>query len=131
VATQRVAASSARARGSPGNLCLNYVGGHSGDPTLIAVVDDDPRALAELVVALARRFGADYQVVSHAHPESALEGLALAHEGGQPIALVMASQALRTCCSAPGSTLRACPRSSCSINTSYWTRATPRSSTLR
>ena len=39
------------------------------------VVDDEPEALSALLDALARRFGADYRVVSHLSARAALREL--------------------------------------------------------
>jgi CheY-like chemotaxis protein len=41
----------------------------------ILIVDDDPSALAAMFEALARRFGGDYQVVSHRQGPAALAEL--------------------------------------------------------
>lgn len=57
---------------------------------VILLVDNDPQSLAALGDALARRFGRDYQVVSHLSPQAALEELErIRYEGGQ-VALVIA-----------------------------------------
>jgi thioredoxin reductase (NADPH) len=55
-------------------------------------VDDEPPALAALLDALARRFGADYRVTSHLSAAAALEELARIKEEGEPVALVIADQ---------------------------------------
>ncbi len=59
---------------------------------VIMAVDDEPVELAALLDALARRFGADYRVVSHLSAEAALEDLARMKEEGEPVALVIADQ---------------------------------------
>jgi len=56
------------------------------------VVDDEPASLAALLDALARRFGADYRVVSHLSAQTALEELARIKEEGEQAALVIADQ---------------------------------------
>jgi thioredoxin reductase (NADPH) len=57
---------------------------------VILVVDNEPQALTELLDALARRFGGDYQVVSHLSANAALGDLErIRNEGGQ-VALVIA-----------------------------------------
>ncbi len=42
---------------------------------VIMLVDDEPQALTALLGALAKRFGRDYQVVSHLSAAAALEDL--------------------------------------------------------
>src|SRR5215469_1021321 len=57
---------------------------------VILLVDDEPHTLAALLDALARRFGGDYQVMSHLSTAAALNDLdRVKHEGGQ-VALVIA-----------------------------------------
>lgn len=57
---------------------------------IILLVDNEPQSLTALLDALARRFGGDYQVVSHLSPQAALEDLErIRNEGGQ-VALVIA-----------------------------------------
>jgi thioredoxin reductase (NADPH) len=61
---------------------------------VILVVDNEPPALAALLDALARRFGGDYQVVSHLSAAAALGDLErIRNEGGQ-VALVIAKLGL-------------------------------------
>ena len=57
---------------------------------VILLVDNEPEALAALLGALAKRFGGDYQVVSHLSATAALKDLdRVKAEGGQA-ALVIA-----------------------------------------
>ncbi len=62
------------------------------DRPVILIVDDEPAALAAMLDALTRRFGADYRVVPHLSPRGALEELATLRKGGEEIALVVADQ---------------------------------------
>ncbi len=59
---------------------------------VLAVVDDDPGAVAELQAALKRRFGGDYQVVASVGAAAGLDALGRA---GGPVALVLAGQRLQ------------------------------------
>lgn len=59
---------------------------------VILVVDDEPRALAALLDALARRFGADYRVLAELSASAALEELRRIRAEGGEIALVIADQ---------------------------------------
>ena len=56
------------------------------------VVDDEPRSLAALLDALARRFGGDYRVVSHLSPQAALEELDRIRAEGEELTLIIADQ---------------------------------------
>lgn len=59
---------------------------------VILIVDDEPIPLGALSEAIARRYGADYRVISHANPHAALDELErLRKEGGQ-VALLVADQ---------------------------------------
>jgi thioredoxin reductase (NADPH) len=57
---------------------------------VILVVDDEPQALTALLDALARRFGGDYQVVSHLSGAAALKDLERMKNEGDQVALVIA-----------------------------------------
>jgi thioredoxin reductase (NADPH) len=59
---------------------------------VILVVDDDPRSLAALLDALARRYGGDYRVVSHLSPQAAIEELDRIRADGEQLALIIADQ---------------------------------------
>ena len=59
---------------------------------VIMVVDDEPRPLATLLDALARRYGEDYRVVSHLSPHAALEELDRIRADGEQLALIIADQ---------------------------------------
>lgn len=59
---------------------------------LIIVVDDESDALAAMLDALTRRFGADYRVVPYLSPCSALVGVRKSKEENEEIALVIADQ---------------------------------------
>ena len=59
---------------------------------LIIVVDDESDALAAMVDALTRRFGADYRVVPYLSPCCALAGVCKSKEENEEIALVIADQ---------------------------------------
>lgn len=59
---------------------------------VILVVQDDPRQLSALLDVLTRRFGADYRVIAHLSPKSALEELQALKASGEPTALVIADQ---------------------------------------
>ena len=58
----------------------------------IIVVDDQSDALAAMLDALTRRFGADYRVVPYLSPCSALAGVRKSKEENEDIALVIANQ---------------------------------------
>jgi thioredoxin reductase (NADPH) len=58
----------------------------------IVVVDDEPVALAAMLDALTRRFGADYRVVPHLSAAAALDAVASSKKGGDELALVVADQ---------------------------------------
>ena len=60
-------------------------------PTIM-LVDDDPQELTALANALARRFGADYRVASHASAHAALEELEQIKTAREQVALVIADQ---------------------------------------
>jgi thioredoxin reductase (NADPH) len=57
---------------------------------ILFVVDTDLESLTSVTAALQRRFGADYEVLSDACADSALERLGRACEHGSPVALVLA-----------------------------------------
>ncbi len=63
-----------------------------GDKPVIVVVDDEPGALALLLEALQRRFGADYRIAPHLTPRGALEDVERAASRGEEVALVIADQ---------------------------------------
>ena len=56
------------------------------------LVDDDGATLSSLYEALARRFGADYQVVAHTSALTALEELERRRDAGDELALLVADQ---------------------------------------
>ena len=58
----------------------------------IVVVDDDPVELSALLDALARRFGADYRVISHLEPRACLAALETLRAAAEDVALVVADQ---------------------------------------
>jgi thioredoxin reductase (NADPH) len=58
----------------------------------IIVVDDESDALAAMLDALTRRFGADYRVVPYLSPGSALAGVRKSSEENEEVALVIADQ---------------------------------------
>lgn len=58
----------------------------------IVILDDEPVALSALLDALARRFGSDYQVVSHLTADACLEGLAAMKSASGEVALIVADQ---------------------------------------
>jgi thioredoxin reductase (NADPH) len=58
----------------------------------IVVVDDEPTALATMLEALTRRFGADYRVVPHLSASAALDAVSNLKKNGEEIALVIADQ---------------------------------------
>jgi len=62
------------------------------DRPAIVVVDDEPAALAAMLDALARRFGADYRVVPHLSAREALDGIGRMRADGEEVALVVADQ---------------------------------------
>jgi thioredoxin reductase (NADPH) len=62
------------------------------DRPVILLVDDEPEALAALLDALARRYGADYEVVSHLSPQAALAALEHLRDDGRQVALIIADQ---------------------------------------
>lgn len=61
-----------------------------GKQTFIFVVDANVADLAESVSALERRFGADYVILGFESPERANEGIKLARDGGDDVALLLA-----------------------------------------
>jgi hypothetical protein len=66
------------------------------------IIDDEPPALTAMLDALARRFGGDYQVVSHLQVTTALAELEKIKQDGNKVALVIADQ----WCWSPGVTRR-------------------------
>jgi thioredoxin reductase (NADPH) len=61
---------------------------------VILVLDDEAEPLAELMNALARRYGSDYRVVSHLTPAAALAELERIRDGGETLALVIADHTM-------------------------------------
>jgi thioredoxin reductase (NADPH) len=59
---------------------------------VIMVVDDEPAPLTALRDDLARRYGEDYRVVSHATAGAAMEDLEQIKVGGEQVALLIADQ---------------------------------------
>ena len=59
---------------------------------VIMVVDDEPAALAAMLDALTRRFGADYRIVPNLSAPAALDAVSKIKEDGEEIALVIADQ---------------------------------------
>jgi thioredoxin reductase (NADPH) len=59
---------------------------------VILVVDDEPAALAMMLDALTRRFGADYRIVPHLSAPAALDAVSRFKADGEEIALVIADQ---------------------------------------
>ena len=57
---------------------------------MIMLVDDEPEPLTALLDALARRFGGDYQVVSHLSAAAALTDLDRMKAQGEEVALIIA-----------------------------------------
>ena len=55
------------------------------DRPAIVVVDDEPVALSKLLDALARRYGADYRVVSHLDPGACLAALEAMRSAGRSL----------------------------------------------
>lgn len=58
----------------------------------IVIIDDEPPALTAMLDALARRFGADYQVVSHLQAATAIAELEKIKRDGNQVALIIADQ---------------------------------------
>jgi thioredoxin reductase (NADPH) len=58
----------------------------------IMIIDDEPPALTAMLDALARRFGGDYQVVSHLQVTTALAELEKIKQDGNKVALIIADQ---------------------------------------
>ena len=58
----------------------------------IMILDDEPAALTAMLDALARRFGGDYQVVSHLQVTTALAELEKIKQDGNQVALIIADQ---------------------------------------
>ena len=58
-------------------------------PVLIAV-DEDPRALRDLMTQLVQRYGGEYRVEGLAHPDDALRTLTELHDAGAEVPLVLA-----------------------------------------
>jgi thioredoxin reductase (NADPH) len=63
-----------------------------GDRPVIVIVDDEPAALAGMLDALSRRFGADYRVVPFLSAREGLAGITRIQSEGEEIALVIADQ---------------------------------------
>lgn len=68
--------------------------GKSAVPTkpVIMIVDDEWVSLSAMRNDIARRYGEDYRVVSHATPRAALEDLERIGAEGRPVALLIADQ---------------------------------------
>jgi thioredoxin reductase (NADPH) len=62
------------------------------DRPVIVIVDDEPAALAAMLDALNRRFGADYRVAPFLSATEALAGIGRIQQEGEEIALVVADQ---------------------------------------
>jgi thioredoxin reductase (NADPH) len=62
------------------------------DRPVIVIVDDEPAALAGMLDALNRRFGADYRVAPYLSATEGLAGIAAILKAGEEIALVVADQ---------------------------------------
>jgi thioredoxin reductase (NADPH) len=58
----------------------------------ILIIDDEPPALTAMIDALARRFGGDYQVVSHLQVDTAFAELERIKQDGNRVALIIADQ---------------------------------------
>ena len=58
----------------------------------IMIIDDEPPGLSAMLDALARRFGGDYQVVSHLQVTPALAELEKIKQDGNKVALIIADQ---------------------------------------
>src|SRR5262245_16019501 len=63
----------------------------NGRPVIVAV-DDDVKAREQLRLELERRYDRDYDVIVEGSPFDALSTIELVHAGGQPVAIVLASQ---------------------------------------
>jgi thioredoxin reductase (NADPH) len=59
---------------------------------VIMIVDDEPGAVAQLLDALARRFGGDYRVVPQLSARTALDDIARMKSEGEELALIIADQ---------------------------------------
>ncbi len=59
---------------------------------VIIVVDDEPAALAAMLDALTRRFGADYRILPYLSASEALETISRINADGEEVALVIADQ---------------------------------------
>jgi thioredoxin reductase (NADPH) len=59
---------------------------------VIMIVDDEPVALSAMQNAVARRYGEDYRVASHAAPAAALEELERIKPEGEQVALLIADE---------------------------------------
>jgi thioredoxin reductase (NADPH) len=58
----------------------------------IMILDDEPAALTAMLDALARRFGGDFQVVSHLQVSTAMAELEKIKQNGDQVALIVADQ---------------------------------------
>ncbi len=63
---------------------------------IIQAIDDEPDVLRDLERDLAKRYRADYQVLSSESPERGLERLAVAQREKTEVAIVIASQRMQT-----------------------------------
>ena len=59
---------------------------------VLVVVDDDSDVLAALHAALARRYGADYQILAERSPEAALQTLVRLRQDDVAVAVIIADQ---------------------------------------
>jgi thioredoxin reductase (NADPH) len=59
---------------------------------VLVVVDDDSDVLAALQAALARRYGADYQILAERSPEAALQTLVRLRQDDVAVAVIIADQ---------------------------------------
>jgi thioredoxin reductase (NADPH) len=61
-------------------------------PSFIVVIDDEAEPLQQMTNELARRYAADYRLLSYSSPEVALDKLASMARAGMEVALVLADQ---------------------------------------
>jgi thioredoxin reductase (NADPH) len=59
---------------------------------VLVVVDDDSDVLAALQAALARRYGADYQILAERSPDAALQTLVRLRQDDMAVAVIIADQ---------------------------------------
>jgi thioredoxin reductase (NADPH) len=58
------------------------------------VVDEDPSTVDSLVSDLRQRFAADYHIVGESSPPAALDRLAVLHEAGEQVALIISRESM-------------------------------------